>query len=122
MELFNNNKKDKVRESVKRIIEKYPDRVPVFVTRGPNDRQLNLITNNKFIVPDGITVGQFMTIIRKKIDLTPEMALFIFVKSNILPVQSSTMGTLYNQYKNDDGLLEIQYCGENTFGFTPLKI
>ncbi len=122
MELFNNNKKDKVRESVKRIIEKYPDRVPVFVTRGSNDRQLNLITNNKFIVPDGITVGQFMTIIRKKIDLTPEMALFIFVKSNILPVQSSTMGTLYNQYKNDDGLLEIQYCGENTFGFTPLKI
>ena len=121
MDLFNSKKKDKVKESVKRIIDKYPDRVPVFVTRGTNDKHLNLIKNNKFIVPEGITVSQFMTIIRKKIDLTPEMALFIFVNNNILPVQSSTMGTLYHQHKNDDGLLEIQYCGENTFGFTPKK-
>ena len=48
MDLFNNKKKDKVKESVKRIIDKYPDRVPVFVTRGANDKHLNLITNNKF--------------------------------------------------------------------------
>jgi GABA(A) receptor-associated protein len=117
MDLLNKNKKNKVKESVRRIIDKYPDRVPVFVTRGIHDRNLKDISNNKFIVPDGITVSQFMAIIRKKIELTPEMALFIFVNKDILPLQSSTMGQLYHKYKNDDGLLEIKYCGENTFGF-----
>ena len=44
------------------------------------------------------------------------MALFLFVNKGVLPAQSVTMSSLYNQYKNDDGLLEIEYCGENTFG------
>jgi GABA(A) receptor-associated protein len=117
MDLFTTNaKRQKLKDSVRKIVEKYPDRVPVFVTKSKDDKNLNDISTNKFIVPEDITVGQFISIIRKKIDLTPEMALFIFVKNQILPNQSSTMGQLYHQYKNDDGLLEIQYCGENTFG------
>jgi GABA(A) receptor-associated protein len=109
--------KSKLKESVKKIIEKYPDRVPVYVTRGKGDKHLKNIDQNKFIVPEDITVAQFMTIIRKKVELTPEMALFLFVNKGTLPVQSSTMAALYNKYKNNDGLLEIEYCGENTFGF-----
>lgn len=116
MDLFNKSKKDKLKESVKRIIDKYPDRVPIFVTKSRTDKNLKDISQNKFIVPDGITAGQFLSIIRKKIDLTPELALFIFINKDILPANSTTMGVLYNQYKNNDGLLEIQYCGENTFG------
>jgi len=117
MNLFtNDDKKEKLKESVKKIIDKYPDRVPVFVTKSKSDKSLNNISSNKFIVPESITVGQFMFIIRKKIDLTPELALFIFINKDILPTQSSTMGSLYNQYKNEEGLLEIQYCGENVFG------
>ena len=116
MDLFNKSKKEKLKESVKRIIDKYPDRVPVFVTKSRSDKNLNDISQNKFIVPDSITAGQFLSIIRKKIEITPEQALFIFINKDILPAHSTTMGTLYHQYKNEDGLLEIQYCGENTFG------
>lgn len=110
------SKKNKLKESVKKIIDKYPDRVPVYVTRGKGDRNLKNIDQNKFIVPEDITLGQFMAIIRKKIELGPELALFLFVNKGVLPAQSVTMSSLYNQYKNDDGLLEIEYCGENTFG------
>lgn len=110
------SKKNKLKESVKKIIDKYPDRVPVYVTRGKGDRNLKNIDQNKFIVPEDITLGQFMAIIRKKIELGPELALFLFVNKGVLPPQSVTMASLYNQYKNDDGLLEIEYCGENTFG------
>ena len=110
------SQKSKLKESVKKIIEKYPDRVPVYVTRGKGDRNLKNIDQNKFIVPEDITVSQFMAIIRKKIELGPEMALFLFVNKGTLPIQSSTMATLYNTYKNNDGLLEIEYCGEDTFG------
>ena len=86
------------------------------MTRGKGDRNLKNIDQNKFIVPEDITLGQFMAIIRKKIELGPELALFLFVNKGVLPPQSVTMASLYNQYKNDDGLLEIEYCGENTFG------
>lgn len=110
------SQRNKLKESVKKIIEKYPDRVPVYVTRGKGDKNLKNIDQNKFIVPEDITVSQFMAIIRKKIELGPEMALFLFVNKGTLPVQSATMASLYNTYKNDDGLLEIEYCGENTFG------
>lgn len=110
------SRKNKLKESVQRIIEKYPDRVPVFVTRGKGDRNLKNIDQNKFIVPEDITVSQFMSIIRNKIDLGPEMALFLFVNKGTLPAQSTSMANLYNTYKNGDGLLEIEYCGENTFG------
>ena len=110
------SKKNKLKESVKKIIEKYPDRVPVFVTRGKGDKNLKDIEQNKFIVPEDITIAQFMTIIRNKIELGPEMALFLFVNKGTLPAQSATMANLYNSYKNDDGLLEVEYCGENTFG------
>ena len=117
MDLFSSiSKKNKLKESVKKIIEKYPDRIPVYVTRGKGDKNLKNIEQNKFIVPEDITLSQFMTIIRKKIDLGPELALFLFVNKGVLPAQSVTMASLYNSYKNDDGLLEIEYCGENTFG------
>ena len=118
MDLFNSmSKKEKIRNSVEKIREKYPDRVPVFVTRGKGDKNLKDINQNKFIVPEDVTIGQFMSIVRKRIELGPEMALFLFVNKGTLPAQSSTMASLYNQYKNEDGMLEIQYCGENTFGY-----
>ena len=113
IDLFNTKKN--LKNSVNKILVKYPGKVPLYVTKSPNDKILNEISNNKFIVPESITVSQFLTIIRKRIDLSPEMSLFVFI-NNTLPLQSSTIGKLYYEYKNKDGLLELQYCGENTFG------
>ena len=112
-----NSKKEKLRESVQKIISKYPDRVPVFVKRGKSDRNLKNIDQNKFIVPEDITIGQFMTILRKRIKLESEVALFLFLNNGTLPAQSTTMASLYESFKNEDGLLEIDYCGENTFSY-----
>ena len=112
---MNLSTKEKLKESVANIRNKYPDRIPVFVTRSKQDKNLKEINQNKFIVPEDITIGQFMSILRKRIELTPEMAMFVFI-NGILPAQSSTMATLYEAHKNQDGLLEIEYCGENSFG------
>ena len=115
IDFFNKNKKKNLKESVKKILDKYPDKVPLYVTKSKNDKILKDINKNKFIVPESITVGQFLSIIRKRIDLNSEMALFVFI-NNILPLQSATLGALYYEHKNSDGLLELEYCGENTFG------
>ena len=38
----------------------------------------------RYLVPADLTVGQFVYVVRKRINLSPEKAIFIFVK-NILP-------------------------------------
>jgi GABA(A) receptor-associated protein len=43
-----------------------------------------LIFHCRYLVPADLTVGQFVYVIRKRIKLSPEKAIFIFVK-NVLP-------------------------------------
>lgn len=56
-----------------------------------------------------------MYVIRKRIKLSPEKAIFIFV-GNVLPPTAAMMSSVYDQNKDDDGFLYITYSGENTFG------
>lgn len=45
---------------------------------------MSIILNVRYLVPADLTVGQFVYVVRKRIKLSPEKAIFIFVK-NILP-------------------------------------
>lgn len=116
MSFFNSKKKENLKDSIKKIMEKYPDRIPLYVSRSKNDKTLPDINNNKFIVPDNITVSDLITIIRKRIKLGSETSIFLFVNKKTIPSGSDTMSVLYEQYKNEDDMLMIEYCGENVFG------
>jgi len=98
----------------KKIREKYPDRIPVIVQKVENSN-IEKIDKRKYLVPADITAAQFMWIIRKRINLPSERAIFLFV-DKMVPQSSWTMGELYEQHKDEDGFLYIAYSGENTFG------
>jgi GABA(A) receptor-associated protein len=66
-----------------RIREKYPDRIPVIVEKTEKS-DIPDIDKKKYLVPADLTVGQFVYVIRKRIKLSSEKAIFIFVK-NVLP-------------------------------------
>tara|TARA_B100001093_G_scaffold507229_1_gene567437 strand:+ start:550 stop:903 length:354 start_codon:yes stop_codon:yes gene_type:complete len=106
---------DKRRLEANRIIEKFPDKIPIIVEQGKSDK-LPKIDKSKFLVPQDITVGQFMTIIRKRIKLSESDAFFLFVKNSVLPSNSTTMVNIYEAHKDEDGFLYMTYCGENVFG------
>lgn len=97
-----------------RIREKYPDRIPVIVEKSERS-DIPDIDKKKYLVPSDLTVGQFVYVIRKRIQLNPEKAIFIFVK-NLLPPTAALMMTVYDEHKDEDGFLYIQYSGESTFG------
>ncbi|KAI9094289.1 hypothetical protein K1719_026871 [Acacia pycnantha] len=97
-----------------RIREKYPDRIPVIVERAEKS-DVPEIDKKKYLVPADLTVGQFVYVVRKRIKLSPENAIFIFVK-NILPPTAAMMSAIYEEYKDEDGFLYMTYSGENTFG------
>lgn len=96
------------------IRNKYPDRIPVIVEKAPHS-SIPAIDKQKFLVPNEISMAQFMWIIRKRIQLPAEKAIFLFV-GRILPQSSSSMGEIYNALKDEDGFLYVVYSGENTFG------
>jgi len=97
-----------------KIRSKYPDRIPVIVEKAARS-SIQDIDKRKFLVPADLTVAQFMYIIRKRIQLPPEKAMFLFV-NRVLPATSATIGTIYEEHKDEDGFLYIAYSGENTFG------
>ena len=66
-------------------------------------------------MPVDLSVGQFVYVIRKRIKLPSEKAIFIFV-NDILPPTAALISTVYEEHKDDDGFLYVLYSGENTFG------
>ena len=54
---------DQRKKEAARIFEKFPDKIPIIVEKGKSDK-LPLIDKAKYLVPQDITVGQFMNIIR----------------------------------------------------------
>ncbi|WZZ66528.1 hypothetical protein YC2023_077898 [Brassica napus] len=97
-----------------RILEKYPDRIPVIVEKAEKS-DIPDIDKKKYLVPSDLTVGQFVYVIRKRIKLSAEKAIFIFV-DNVLPPTGEIMSSVYEEKKDQDGFLYITYSGENTFG------
>jgi GABA(A) receptor-associated protein len=99
-----------------RILNKYDNKVPIIITKYKTCKLPN-IDKNKYLTPNELTLGQFLNIIRKRIELPPSQSIFIYVNDNIMAPTSATMSSLYNTYKDKDGFLYLSYCGENTFGF-----
>ena len=105
---------DKRTAEATRICNKYPDRIPVIVEKAEQST-IPDIDKQKYLVPSSLTVGQFIYVIRKRIRLTPDMAIFLFV-NNVLPPTAALMSSIYDQHKDEDGFLYVTYSGENTFG------
>mmetsp|Transcript_5255 Transcript_5255/g.10683 ORF Transcript_5255/g.10683 Transcript_5255/m.10683 type:complete len:125 (-) Transcript_5255:416-790(-) len=111
---------EKRREEARRILAKYPDRVPVICEKAPRS-DLPDIDKKKFLVPGSMLCGEFKYIIHKHLNQTvngtiaSDQTIYLFVKSSS-PKAGSMMSDLYDQYKGEDGFLYITYSAENTLG------
>jgi len=61
------------------IIKKYPDKIPIICEKNSRDKETPDIDKHKFLVSRDITIGQFMHVIRSRIQLQSSAALFLFV-------------------------------------------
>ena len=88
-----------------RIRQKYADRIPVICEKVEKS-DIATIDKKKYLVPSDLTVGQFVYVIRKRIKLSPEKAIFIFV-DEVLPPTAALMSSIYEEHKDEDGFLYI---------------
>ena len=104
------------RNEASRVLEKYPDRVPIICDKSRTaSNDCPDIDKKKYLVPRNLTMGQFIYIIRKRLKLAPEKAIFLFVGNSIAPATSS-VDEIYIYNKDADGFLYITYTLENVFG------
>jgi GABA(A) receptor-associated protein len=120
------------KSTVHSIFKKYPDRIPVHVSKENDNKPGNITTSllgyptktdniptidkDRFLVPSDLTVGQFLYVIRQRIKLKPEQALYIYFNNELVNT-SMTIKEVYRQHKNiEDDMLYCVYSTENTFG------
>jgi len=97
-----------------RVLSKYPDRIPIICEKGKYTA-LDEIDKHKYLVPSDLTCGQFVYVIRKRLRLPAEKAIFLMV-NGIMPRQSAYLSQVYQEHKDEDGFLYITYLSENVFG------
>ena len=97
------------------ILSKYQDRVCVYIEKLESCKTLQDLDKKKYLVPKTSTAAQFIFVIRNRITITNEQALFFYVNNYIIS-GNITMNELNNKYKNEDGFLYIKYADENFFG------
>ena len=59
-----------------KVIIKHPNRVCVYIKKSETALTIPDIDKNKFLVPNDVTVAQFIYIIRKRLKISPSQALF----------------------------------------------
>ena len=110
MSYISNNSFEKRKSECLRIMSKYPDRIPVIVE--PNGKNDIEIDNKKYLVPNDFNVGQFIYVLRKRIKLSADKSLFLFINNDMIPNVCFLMSEMYYNYSNDDGFLYVKYRTE----------
>jgi len=100
----------------KRLCYKYPNRVPVIIKKAENSKNTPDIDKEKYLVPGDLDIAQFLYIVRKRIKLAPDQAIFLFCNNESIPM-SRKFSTLHREMASADGFLYVVFSLENTFGF-----
>uniref|UniRef100_A0A6C0LJA3 Autophagy-related protein n=1 Tax=viral metagenome TaxID=1070528 RepID=A0A6C0LJA3_9ZZZZ len=100
----------------KKIMVKYPGRIPIICERDPKSQDVPDIDRKKYLTPSDLSIANFMYVIRNRLKLSCEKSIYLFVDNIVMPATSQLLSTIYNEYSDDDGFLYIRYAGESTFG------
>ncbi|KAG5853095.1 microtubule-associated proteins 1A/1B light chain 3C [Anguilla rostrata] len=98
------------------IRSKFPNKIPVIVERYIREKHLPLLDKTKFLVPFELTMGQFLALLRSKIDLDSTQALYLLVSERSMSCMAASMGEVYSQHRDLDGFLYLTYASQDMFG------
>ena len=102
-------------EESRRLLTMYPNKRPIICEKATSQSGLPDTNKQKYLVPYDLTLSQFITVIRQKMKLKQQDAIFVFINDQIM-TGSALIGNIYNFHRDTDGFLYIQYTKENTFG------
>jgi microtubule-associated protein 1 light chain len=104
------------RDEVAGIRAKFPSKIPVIVERYHKEKSLPMLDKTKFLVPQELTLSQFVTIIRNRMSLSPTQSFYLIVNNKSLASMSTTLQEVYKEEKDEDGFLYMTYASQEMFG------
>ena len=96
------------------MISRFPYRVPIIIE--PKCKKAPPIDKRKYMAPRELTMAQMMFVVRKRLNMRSEQALFFFLNNNTMVPPADPLGSIYDTNKDEDNFLYIYYSLENTFG------
>ena len=111
-----NNSLDNRKSQYRKVIENHPDSVPVILERAKGCT-INKTIKTKYILSKELTMAELVKIIREKLELSPERAIFLLVNGKTSLTGDSNLIDIYEKYADkEDGFLYIAYASELTWG------
>ncbi|XP_054716699.1 microtubule-associated proteins 1A/1B light chain 3A-like [Uloborus diversus] len=98
------------------IKEKFPRKLPVIVEKADGEKNLPDLDRSKFLVPDDMTMSQFVGIVRSRLRLKQNQAFYLMVKNRCLTTLSRNMAEVYWEHKDLDGFLYTTYTAQEMYG------
>ena len=103
------------KEEYQKVIEEHPGKIGVICEKAPQSNIVD-IEKSKYLINEEFNLTQFTSIIRKKLNMDKEDAIFFLVKGKTTLSGNDSMIDIYNKYKDEDGFLYIAYASEEVWG------
>jgi len=99
------------------MLSKYPNKGCFILERSKSASDATpYIHKRKFLVSLDMTFFEFIIVVRNRFNLNQQQSLLFFVNDNVLVPSSMSVAELFNQYRDHDGFVYLNYTNENTFG------
>lgn len=104
------------KDDTDKVMQKYKNRVPVYLYKGKFNRTMEEYEKKKFLVSEDMKFYVFTDTIRNTYKIDKNQSIYYMINDKVMIEMTSTLGMLYRRYKDDDGYLYLSYYGENVFG------
>jgi len=100
---------------VKELKKKYIEKIPIICEKGPNCK-LEGEMKSHYMLPKDLYFNEFIYIIRQKLKLDSSVGIFLIVDDKYSIMGNDSISTIYEKYKDKDGILYIHYSDQEIYG------